>query len=524
MLIDADNVSSSHAAALLAELARHGAPTVKRAYGDWTTQQLTGWKRELARHAIAPIPAVRQHRRQELHRLGADHRRDGPALLGQPRRLRDRVRATATSPGSPPACASPGRPSHGLGQRKTLRPSRRRATSSSSSRCWARTTTTTVLRTTTRTPRATRSPTCRRSCTPPCSAPPRTTAGPRSGRSAPTSGRPTSFDPRHYGFPRLSAPPALRTTSTSTTPTAASPASASAPSARPKRAASTEGSGLGGRAGRPDREGHEGHEGREEDRGAGLTPSRRAGSGNDHGAAVRDRLRRDGHQGARRPGDREFAAERVRIRTRRSRRPTTWPRSSPTSRAVPGLPGAVGVTVPGVVRRRGALGGQHRQVLGRHRRRPGVHRGDRARGARRQRRRRGQARGGAVYAARGRAGLVIVTTLGTGIGSAMVHDGVLVPNSELGHLEIDGRRGVPAANSAREREDLSWHHWAKRLTTYRTLERLFSPELFVVGGRVSRTASTSCPCSTSTPRSCRRPCSTRRAWSARRSTRARAAA
>ncbi len=55
VLIDADNVSASHSASLLAELARYGAPTVKRAYGDWTTQQLTGWKSELARHAIQPI-------------------------------------------------------------------------------------------------------------------------------------------------------------------------------------------------------------------------------------------------------------------------------------------------------------------------------------------------------------------------------------------------------------------------------------------------------------------------------------
>jgi polyphosphate glucokinase len=91
-------------------------------------------------------------------------------------------------------------------------------------------------------------------------------------------------------------------------------------------------------------------------------------------------------------------------------------------------------------------------------------------------------------AARGRSGLVIVTTLGTGIGSAMVHDGVLVPNSELGHLEVDGHDAESrAANSARTREDLSWERWAKRLTTYyRTLELLFSPELFVVGGGVSK--------------------------------------
>src|SRR3954453_12632993 len=75
-------------------------------------------------------------------------------------------------------------------------------------------------------------------------------------------------------------------------------------------------------------------------------------------------------------------------------------------------------------------------------------------------------------AARGRRGLVIVTTLGTGIGSAMVHDGVLVPNSELGHLEVDGHDAESrAANSAREREELSWRDWAARLTRYyRTLE------------------------------------------------------
>ena len=91
-------------------------------------------------------------------------------------------------------------------------------------------------------------------------------------------------------------------------------------------------------------------------------------------------------------------------------------------------------------------------------------------------------------AARGRSGLVIVTTLGTGIGSALVHDGVLVPNAELGHLEIDGHDAESrAANSARTREDLSWEKWAKRLTRYyRTLEKLFSPELFVVGGGVSK--------------------------------------
>ena len=85
---------------------------------------------------------------------------------------------------------------------------------------------------------------------------------------------------------------------------------------------------------------------------------------------------------------------------------------------------------------------------------------------------------------------MIVTTLGTGIGSALVHDGVLVPNAELGHLEVDGHDAESrAANSAREREDLSMEEWAHRLTRYyRTLEKLFSPDLFVVGGGISKRA------------------------------------
>jgi len=93
-------------------------------------------------------------------------------------------------------------------------------------------------------------------------------------------------------------------------------------------------------------------------------------------------------------------------------------------------------------------------------------------------------------AARGHAGLVIMTTLGTGIGTALLYDGVLVPNSELGHLEIDGHDAESkAANRAREKDDLSWKEWAKRLHKYyRTLERLLSPDLFLVGGGVSKYA------------------------------------
>jgi polyphosphate glucokinase len=93
-------------------------------------------------------------------------------------------------------------------------------------------------------------------------------------------------------------------------------------------------------------------------------------------------------------------------------------------------------------------------------------------------------------AAIGRTGLVILTTLGTGIGSALLYDGTLVPNSELGHLEIEGHVAEKrAAASIRTSEDLSWPEYAARLTTYyRTLEQLFSPDLIVVGGGISKDA------------------------------------
>lgn len=93
-------------------------------------------------------------------------------------------------------------------------------------------------------------------------------------------------------------------------------------------------------------------------------------------------------------------------------------------------------------------------------------------------------------AARGAAGLVIVTTLGTGIGSAFLYDGLLVPNSELGHLELDGHVAESrAGNKARENADLSMPQWAERLTAYyRHVERLFSPDLIVVGGGISKRA------------------------------------
>ena len=87
-------------------------------------------------------------------------------------------------------------------------------------------------------------------------------------------------------------------------------------------------------------------------------------------------------------------------------------------------------------------------------------------------------------------GVVIVLTFGTGIGSGMFIDGVLVPNTELGHLEIDGHDAEKrAAASAREREGLSWADWATRVQRYlETVVSLFSPALIIVGGGASRKA------------------------------------
>ena len=91
-------------------------------------------------------------------------------------------------------------------------------------------------------------------------------------------------------------------------------------------------------------------------------------------------------------------------------------------------------------------------------------------------------------AAKDQKGLVIVTTLGTGIGSAFIYDGVLIPNIELGHLQVDKRDAESrASNAARERGRLSWKRWAARLQRYYTVvDQLFSPDLIIVGGGVSK--------------------------------------
>lgn len=95
----------------------------------------------------------------------------------------------------------------------------------------------------------------------------------------------------------------------------------------------------------------------------------------------------------------------------------------------------------------------------------------------------------AIYgAARGLPGTVLVVTLGTGIGSCLVVDGTLVPNTELGHLEIDGADAESrASDAARERDGLDFPAWAARLQRYfRVVEDLVWPDLIVVGGGVSR--------------------------------------
>ncbi|MFD3439187.1 polyphosphate--glucose phosphotransferase [Streptomyces sp. NPDC058685] len=93
-------------------------------------------------------------------------------------------------------------------------------------------------------------------------------------------------------------------------------------------------------------------------------------------------------------------------------------------------------------------------------------------------------------AGRGRKGVVMLLTFGTGIGSALFVDGRLVPNTELGHLELHGHEAEKRASTkVKDDEDLSWPHWAHRVQKYLAhVEMLFSPELFIIGGGVSRKA------------------------------------
>jgi polyphosphate glucokinase len=91
-------------------------------------------------------------------------------------------------------------------------------------------------------------------------------------------------------------------------------------------------------------------------------------------------------------------------------------------------------------------------------------------------------------AGKGQPGTVIMITLGTGIGTAIFHRGNLLPNTEFGHLDMKGKDAEHRASDAvRQLEDLSWKKYAKRLNKYLAeMEKLFWPDLFIVGGGISK--------------------------------------
>ncbi|MCM4084064.1 polyphosphate--glucose phosphotransferase [Paractinoplanes hotanensis] len=94
----------------------------------------------------------------------------------------------------------------------------------------------------------------------------------------------------------------------------------------------------------------------------------------------------------------------------------------------------------------------------------------------------------AFGAGRDQTGLIMMLTFGTGIGSALFLDGTLIPNTEFGHLELDGHDAeLRASDRARETEDMSWEKWAGRVRHYLAhVEMLLSPRLFIIGGGVSK--------------------------------------
>jgi polyphosphate glucokinase len=85
-------------------------------------------------------------------------------------------------------------------------------------------------------------------------------------------------------------------------------------------------------------------------------------------------------------------------------------------------------------------------------------------------------------------GVVMMITIGTGLGTALFVDGKLVPNTELGHIEIRGKDAeARASDAARQRKEMSWEEWGGKFNEYLDrLERLFWPDLFVLGGGTSK--------------------------------------
>jgi polyphosphate glucokinase len=88
----------------------------------------------------------------------------------------------------------------------------------------------------------------------------------------------------------------------------------------------------------------------------------------------------------------------------------------------------------------------------------------------------------------GQQGTVLMLTFGTGIGSALFRSGVLVPNTEFGHIEIRGKEAEHRASErAKEEHELSWEKWAERVDDYlQHMERLTAPDLIIIGGGISR--------------------------------------
>jgi len=91
-------------------------------------------------------------------------------------------------------------------------------------------------------------------------------------------------------------------------------------------------------------------------------------------------------------------------------------------------------------------------------------------------------------AGRGRKGVVMIVTIGTGLGTALFTDGILLPNAELGHIEIRGSDAeLRASDAARKRDNITWEKWTVRFDEYlNALEKLFWPDLFILGGGASK--------------------------------------